>query len=330
MDITKKTCVKCKKRKKFPDSFYSNKNNIQGQRVDFWCKECVQDFCTSKDKLKIYCEENGRVYREELWQIATEQAKRSVSEDERYQKANNKEQLKMLVNRTKSRYFQQMNNTQWYEFDNMLLTKSETLRQLEQIAKNMNGNKEEDLREDVETEFNDEEMEFVTQRIFSPEWLGEYTLAELQKMNSMLENYIDTYELNSFDLDNVRVIIQTYILIQREMNKVSQGKGDANELKKLNDVYSKLSTDTRLNKKQRGLVGDADGRNSFTQMVDELSQKGVIPKQGCNEKDELERLLECNNQLLADIFFGMGYDEAKYKSILGSDKLTDEKGENSG
>ena len=331
MDITKKTCIKCKKKKKFPDSFYSNKNNIQGQRVDFWCKKCVRDFCTSKDKLKRYCEENGRVYKEELWRTATEQAMKSMSQNEEYLRANNKDQLKMLVDRTRSRYFQQMNNTQWYEFDELLLLKSSTLKQMAHLAVgNLTeaNSSTEDNTGDQKIE--EEKNKIANQKIFSPEWLGEYTLVELQRMDSMLENYLDTYELNSFDLDNVRMIIQTYILIQREMNKISRGKGDANELKRLNDVYSKLSTDTRLNKKQRGLAGDADGRNSFTQMVDELSQKGVIPKKGCNERDELEKLLECNNQLLADIFFGMGYDDAKYKSILGSDGQLVENGEDDG
>jgi len=330
MDITKKTCSKCKKRKKFPDSFYSNRNNIQGQRVDFWCKKCVQDFCSSKDELKKYCEENGRVYKEELWETAIEQAKKQLTKNEQYLKANNKKQLKMLVDKTISRYFQQMNNNQWYEFDELLLIKNSVNGQVEQVSTKQARNSKVEIEKTDKAE-KDNEDNSIQQKIFSPEWLGEYTLVELQKMNTMMENYLDTYELNPFDQDNVRMTIQTYILIQREMNKISQGKGDVNELKRLSDVYSKLSTDTRLNKKQRGLAGDADGRNSFTQMVDELSQKGVIPKKGCNEKDELEKLLDCNNQLLADIFFGMGYNDAKYKNILGSEEQAEnEKGENDG
>jgi hypothetical protein len=85
-----------------------------------------------------------------------------------------------------------------------------------------------------------------------------------------------------------------------------------------------------LNKKQRGILDGADGRNSFTQMQDELEKKGCIPEiyvkviegkeyelqDGCYDKDELEKLLECNNQMLADVFYGVGYDEKKYEKIL--------------
>jgi hypothetical protein len=90
----------------------------------------------------------------------------------------------------------------------------------------------------------------------------------------------------------------------------------------------------RLNKKQRGILDGSDGRNSFTQLQDDLEKKGCIPEtyvktiegkeyelpNGCYEKDELDKLLECNNQMLADVFYGVGYDEKKYEKILGMNK----------
>ena len=90
-----------------------------------------------------------------------------------------------------------------------------------------------------------------------------------------------------------------------------------------------MSEDAQLHKKQRGLLEKGAGRAAFTQKVDDLEKLGAIPEIGCNEKDELEKLLECNYQMLLDIFVGAGYDERKYKQILGSkDKNIDEEGGN--
>jgi hypothetical protein len=160
-------------------------------------------------------------------------------------------------------------------------------------------------------------------------------------MNDSMEQYKNTYELNPYDLSNVKFVIQLFTQIQRLRKEIVKGtKSAVAELQKIYGIYQKTSEDLRLNKKQRGILDGADGRNSFTQIQDDLEKRGHIPniyikmiegkeyelQDGCYDKDELEKLLECNNQMLADVFYGVGYDEKKYEKILRMKKGVEDSG----
>ena len=158
-----------------------------------------------------------------------------------------------------------------------------------------------------------------TTKIHSKKWNGEFTEEEIASMDSFLEDCLNTYELNPIDLRETCKLIKLDILIDREIQAVNKGTGKAANLKTLNEQRIKIADALQINKKQRALLDGSDGKNSFTQKVDELEQAGVIRRREWGATDELERLLKCNNHMLYDMFYSESYDEAKYKKILGSE-----------
>lgn len=295
-----KQCSKCKKVKKVAKDYYTHRDYALGNYCDDWCKECVKSFVVDKESLEKYCIENHRVFSEELWIFVNMKVKEKFeNNDTSAIGKNTSTKNKSLAEKTITFYFQQMGNTQWYSFDSTGLS-SEQKEISNQVKESS------DIFQDGNV------------KIFSPEWGDEYLIFEIQIMDEALEDYRNTYELNPFDLKQVKRLIKTDILAEREFQLLNQNKGSIEKYDKLIKLNQKIAEDTRLNKKQRGVLEGADGRNSWTQLQDDLEKRGVIPVEGCYEEDSLEKLLKCNANMLADIFYGVGYDEQKFKQILGS------------
>jgi hypothetical protein len=296
LDNISKECLKCHKKQKISGNFYTHRDFKESQYSDIWCIKCVKDFVKDKETLMEYADVNYREFSEDLWEWANRYTLEKLEQDEKYQNLNTTEKQDMLTKRILNEYFKSMGKTQYYRFigsDNNVVSQPQSNQ--------------------IKNEMPEETL------IYSEFWDGLYSEIEIKKMNSEFEKYKDTYELNPFDETNVILIIQTYIQLQRIRKKMSKGdSGAVTEFQKLSGIYSKMSEDAQLNKKQRGLLEKGDGKSSFTQKMDDLEKLGVIPKIGCDEKDELQKLLDCNNQMLIDIFVGAGYDEQKYKKILGS------------
>jgi hypothetical protein len=311
-DNISKNCTRCGKSKKIAKDFYMNRDHVSGNMVDNWCKSCTQTYCIDQETLKIYCQENLRKFSEELWENANRLAVESFENDEKYAKATTQEKQEMLASRTIKLYFKQQSQSQYYIYMGS------------NVAQNNNN---------IEVDSNLNIVKLPKETfVYNTFWDGEYTQAEINEMNDSMEQYKNTYELNPYDLSNVKFVIQLFTQIQRLRKEIVKGSKTAvAELQKIYAIYQKTSEDLRLTKKQRGVLDGSDGRNSFTQMQDDLEKLGYIPKSykriiknkefelldGCYDKDELDKLLECNNQMLADIFYGVGYDEKKYETILG-------------
>lgn len=306
-DNISKNCTKCGKSKKIAKDFYMNRDHVSGNLTDNWCRKCVRYYCVDKESLQTYCQENLRKFNEELWDQVNPLAIQRLEKDEVYINANSKEKQKMITERTITNYLQQQSQSQYYQY--LVSNNSDYTDKDTNTAKSPNS-----------------------VLVYDTFWDGEYTQVEIDEMNDSMEQYKNTYELNPYDLSNVKFVIQLFTQIQRLRKDIVKGtKSAVAELQKIYGIYQKTSEDLRLNKKQRGVLDGADGRNSFTQMQDDLEKMGHIPKSfvkiirnkeyellnGCYEADELERLLICNNQMLADIFYGVGYDEKKYEEILG-------------
>lgn len=294
-----KKCGRCGENKRTKDEFYKHRKYKAGFYLDDWCIDCVKAFCFDKESLEIYCKNNHREFNKKLWDISVPFVKERATAKEDYLKLSEEEKNKYLLAKTILRYLQTQSQGQHYSYVG-------AEGEVEEVEA------EEEIKEFL-TEFPSEA------KIYSDFWDGMYTRNEIKKMDDELEKYKDTYELNPFDETNVILIIQTYIQVQRARRRMNNDDNSAmQDFQKLSGVYSKMSEDAQLHKKQRGLLEKGAGRAAFTQKVDDLEKLGAIPETGCNEKDELEKLLDCNYQMLLDIFVGAGYDERKYKQILGS------------
>lgn len=61
-----KACVKCGRVLPL-DAFYKNNSWKEQLFHDAWCKECYAGWCKDLDTLKVYMEENNRIWDDGIW-----------------------------------------------------------------------------------------------------------------------------------------------------------------------------------------------------------------------------------------------------------------------
>ncbi len=285
METQTKTCTRCGRDYQTTE-FYSHREYIKGKLVDDWCKTCVKAYAVTKEALKSYCIENHRAFSENGW----EQAEKYVRT--KYKKTSMPSDAAVLQ-ATINKYFGVMNNRGIYRY-------------LDDSAALETGD---------ENRFEGKEK---PHKIYSEKWGGEYSKEEIIWMDVFLEDCLNTYELNPIDIRETKKLIKLDILIEREMQAINKGAKRTANLKALSDQRIKIADGLQMNKKQRTLLDGSDGKNSFTQKLDELEQRGLIKRGMDIPADELERLLKCNNHMLYDMFYSESYDDGKYRTLLGS------------
>ena len=81
--IARKLCIKCGQVLAL-NEFYHNRDWAEQSFRDAWCKNCVNDFCTTRNSLREYCWHNNRSWSDDYYNQAMNRALYSLSTSDEY------------------------------------------------------------------------------------------------------------------------------------------------------------------------------------------------------------------------------------------------------
>lgn len=219
-------CVHCGQTKPL-SSFYSNKDWVENNSKDSWCKQCIAKINT-KDNMRKYFWENNRMWKENVWENAIEQAKLQAAKSSVYQKSNEDRRAVLLEAIACNIMPQLFKLTQNYKF--------------EEHKKDVNANNYEEAKEEgriVESE--PSKAKDKNLKIYNEFFNGEFKPSELE----YLENYYNGLE-RDFDLsdmalvDTAKKVAKAALMQDKVQNDYMAGKCSQQDVKDATAIFDLL------------------------------------------------------------------------------------------
>lgn len=271
----RKTCPICGNEKRLSD-FFENDENEQGVYHDFWCKNCVKKFVTDKEKLKEYCENNARVFMEQLWDDAKEAARKRYMQKGGALNGDSalSEAVKQsLLESTISSYLRRFNSDKWYRYNDPVAA-PETA---EEYAEN-----EGVLSGDMEP------------KVYSKEWRGYYTPKELADREEYMNDLRSQFEITDSHIeDNFRQVVTASLNLSKANEEYNENPTKENMaiVKQASDVYRTLSDSAKLSASKRTVV-DQSNYSDLGSIIAEVEQGGFLVQKPEFKKDDVDMTID--------------------------------------
>lgn len=180
-----KICVRCKAKKPIAE-FYKNAGWVAQEFHDAWCKECVREFCTNREKTKEYFFYNNRMWKDEYWGRAEKQASYKMATDPEYLAAKTDTKKQALMDKSAATFMLGMmalNTIYTYEEN---ITDGVQERDVEFNPESIVG-----TQAAKEKAIND------GGKIESPEWGGSFTEKEIKYLNDYYQDLEADFSLDT-------------------------------------------------------------------------------------------------------------------------------------
>lgn len=270
-----KVCPICGKELPLRD-FYENIENKQGFNHDFWCKNCAKRFVQDKDTMKEYCENNARVFMQDLWEDSKELAKKkyvqkggAITGDSALSEA----VKQSLIRSSISSYFRRFNSDKWYRYNDPMEI-PETIEEYEEKA---------DVLDDK-----------AEAKVYSHEWRGYYTPKELADREEYMNNLRSQFEITDSHIeDNFRQVVNASLNLSKANEEYNEAPTKENMaiVKQASDVYRTLSDSAKLSASKRTAV-DQSNYSDLGSIIAEVEQGGFLINKPEFEKDDVDMTID--------------------------------------
>lgn len=266
--ITCRSCGATKQRQ----GFYKNKHNEAGRGFDFWCRKCVKDYVTSKNALMQYCNDNNRLFSDDLWNRCELEAG-VIADDEPSVQESIATKTQFIKQETIKRYLASMNDDGNYMFSEEVVVPTAP-KEVEDdpIYLDDGGDK----------------------LVYSRDWFGEYTVNQIAFMDDFYEKLKDQFDLTDVHLeDNAREIVKSSLEVKlaQQRYRISNSKENLDAVTKAIANYTKLSDQAKFSASKR-TVTDRVGFSNLGQLISVVESTGALYRKVEFEKDDVDFLRE--------------------------------------
>lgn len=204
--VQTKLCLHCHNTKPL-SQFYANRNWVEQNQKDVWCKSCVAK-CMSKDSMREYFFENNREFTDDLWANAIKRAEQQCAKKTVYQKANEDRRQVLLEQVACSIIPSIMQMAQLYKYiDNTQDIHSNTYEEAKENGKIIDAKKDPNIKS------------------YSKEFNGNFKPAEVEYLEQYYSELEEGFALTDISLrDNAKKLAKASLLVDKVQNDYMSGK----------------------------------------------------------------------------------------------------------
>jgi len=210
-------CIHCGQTKPL-SNFLANKDWIENNKKDAWCKQCLAKIRT-KDEMRRYFWENNRMWKENVWENALKQAELEAAKSTVYQKSNEDRRAVLL--------------------ETIACPIMPSLFKLTQNYKYEEHKKDADTNDYDEAKENGKIVESEPQRakdknlkIYDEFFNGEFKPAELEYLKTYYQGLEQDFDLSDTSLrDNAKKVAKASLLADKAQNDYMAGRCNLQDVK---------------------------------------------------------------------------------------------------
>lgn len=238
---------------------------------DSWCRECVQEYCTDKEKLEQYCYENNRFWKESYWDTSLKKAQLRLSTDPVYCSPTTPvEQKREMVTKSAVRcFFTLMNLGGVYVY-----------------VDNMGNSNSTDSTTMIEDNSKPEKM------VYSKIWRGYYTPTQIEWLDDTYSRYEEDFVLDNINIqDYARKIAKASLNADVAEDRMRRGEGSYQEYKEAQKIFDDLSKSSNFAACKRK-AGEATGLGSLGEIILRLEVSGKLNTNGFTfPEDDIDKII---------------------------------------
>lgn len=271
-------CIHCGQTKPL-SNFLANKDWIENNKKDAWCKQCLAKIRT-KDEMRRYFWENNRMWKENVWENALKQAELEAAKSTVYQKSNEDRRAVLL--------------------ETIACPIMPSLFKLTQNYKYEEHKKDADTNDYDEAKENGKIVESEPQRakdknlkIYDEFFNGEFKPAELEYLKNYYKGLEQDFDLSDTSLrDNAKKVAKASLLADKAQNDYMSGKCNLQDVKDAIAQYDLLMKTGNFAACKRK-PEDRVGLGSWSELTYKLESSGHPCTRKIEwEKDDVDRTIQ--------------------------------------
>ena len=222
-----KMCIHCGQTKPL-SNFYSNKDWVENNGKDAWCKQCIAKINT-KDEMRRYFWENNRMWKENVWENALKQAELQAAKSAVYQKSNDDRRQVLLESIACPIMPQLFKLTQNYKY--------------EEHNKDANTNNYDEAKENGQiVELEPSRAKDKNLKVYNEFFNGEFKPAEIEHLTRYYNRLNEGFNFSSdFTLeDNAKKLAKQAFIVDKMQNDFLAGRCSAQDVKDAMSIYDML------------------------------------------------------------------------------------------
>ncbi|MBK5239805.1 hypothetical protein [Clostridium sp.] len=275
--ITSKSCVICHKNKAVKN-YYIHRDNRQGYGLNNCCKECDNKTAINLEGIKTYCNNNSRVFSQNLYDVATKAVNVKYEHNTEFNSLTEEKRESFLNIKIMKAYFSQQGQQQYYEY----VKTDESDDFVEEDSEDGIKDDKEDL---------DPIKQGKEKKVHSEKWSGTYTHSQIDWLDSY---YADTCEdfsvVSRIHKDYAKKIAKASLAMDNAYNDLMNGISGADKrYKESKAIYDTLCVSAKFSEKTRS-NNDVAGLGSLSEIVAKLEQTGFLQKKITFEDDDIEKI----------------------------------------
>lgn len=276
--LTQKLCVRCGR--VLPLSqFYANRDWKEQIYHDAWCKECFQKLVKTKDDLIQYCYENNRMWEDEMWETSQRAAYKNIIGDKQYSLPTTSSAIRQEIEtrHTIKMFAALMNHKSIYHYVN-------------------------NIKNDPPQPSGDDEEEEKEELVYSDEWQGYYTKADIERLDKKYARYEEDFVLDNINIqDYAHKIVKASFDADVAQDKMRRGVGEASTYKDMQKIFDDMSKSATFAACRRK-AGDSSGLGSLGEIILRLEIDGKLEDKGFEfPKDDVDKIIADFRHTLAAV-----------------------------
>ena len=271
-------CIHCGQTKPL-SNFYSNKDWVENNGKDAWCKQCIAKIRT-KDEMRRYFWENNRMWKENVWENALKQAELQAAKSTVYQKSNEDRRQVLLESIACPIMPQLFKLAQNYKY--------------EEHKKDVNTNNYDEAKESGKiVEFESSKAKDKNLKVYNEFFNGEFKPVEIEYLENYYKGLEADFDLSDTSLrDNAKKLAKASLLADKVQNDYMAGRCSLQDVKDAMTQYDLLMKTGNFAACKRK-PGDKAGLGSWAEIAFQLESTGHIMQRKIEwEKDDVDRTIE--------------------------------------
>ena len=271
-------CIHCGQTKPL-SNFYSNKDWVENNGKDAWCKQCIAKIRT-KDEMRRYFWENNRMWKENVWENALKQAELQAAKSTVYQKSNEERRQVLLESIACPIMPQLFKLTQNYKY--------------EEHKKDVNANNYDEAKETGKiVEFESSKAKDKNLKVYNEFFNGEFKPVEIEYLENYYKGLEADFDLSDTSLrDNAKKLAKASLLADKVQNDYMAGRCSLQDVKDAMTQYDLLMKTGNFAACKRK-PGDKAGVGSWAEIAFQLESTGHIMQRKIEwEKDDVDKTIE--------------------------------------
>ena len=271
-------CIHCGQTKPV-SNFYSNKDWVENNGKDAWCKQCIAKI-RNKDEMRRYFWENNRMWRENVWENALKQAELQAAKSTVYQKSNEDRRQVLLESIACPIMPQLFKLSQNYKY--------------EEHKKDVNTNDYDEAKESGKiVEFEPSKAKDKNLKVYNEFFNGEFKPVEIEYLENYYKGLEADFDLSDTSLrDNAKKLAKASLLVDKVQNDYMAGRCSLQDVKDAITQYDLLMKTGNFAACKRK-PGDKAGLGSWAEIAFQLESTGHIMQRKIEwEKDDVDKTIE--------------------------------------